>query len=1441
MSGTPSCGRPRFRDPLPGGALEVMRGALPAPYDRGMEHMTVRLDPTPDSEKVPVPKFDFDRYERFYGTPPASPRYLLAPRQDIPRPLAVQVSYTRFEGAARESDVVVRFPAGHPAGRAVTVAIPGDAADITDRLELVELTPVAPDRTFGTVTWEVTALLGNLAKLLWVIGAEHELVAEHLRDVTAQRNTETAHGASLDLLGLDLGAPRFPPRPHTVDDATIALFHLDDVPPAGADGIPVPDAEVATVIDSAAPPTPVSPGRPGRNTGARSGRTGRFAHAFGFGPDESLVTVDDAPAFALPATAALTVEAVVRTELTTTTGAVVAKRRKLNTRADTGWALTVGTFRGIDRNVRFSLSDGSTAVEVFADRDLGDGAFHHIAGVLSRADGTSTVLLHLDGQEVARRILDPPLGALTSSAELVIGRGTEARGDDDIPAQYTGLIEEVRVSGTARGTFDPVTGESDEQYRRRLRIFHRWLLPTPDRLQAAVNTAAGAIAAAPADPEPFVVRERGDTVATGGLPLRVLPTTLPVSQSLTAEGEFGTPEEATVGTATRDEPDFDPAWLISCPDRPGLTFEDDGDGRRTQLVVLRALDALLSRLADLDRPADGDPADPGEPAARALHVLKAYDPTSTGLHGVGRAVLLTHTPDISPARLGALAHAAGFGWVLHTKEGHIYAAQPRGEVFRITTPATDESPGPPDVTVRGALELGVEPDPSRLTDAEIRWSVLRSGAGDAAFRPRAPGTLHALAAGDVWVRVEVVRHGHVAGGTRRIRIGLSDTFLTAGRSITGTGRLDAGEAAAAGPPTDDFVPGMLRTRTDNLDRPPRLVDYGDEPGNRMMQRVTGDALDRLLALLAGTAGELEVLRSYLPEDEGEPPPGDAGETDPDAALHAQGRALRLRHTTLTAPALAARAFAAGFDHIRVDPAPPAAPDGPETVRVAVAAGEQLTVTRPSAAGAGEAAAAGHPVEVEAGRSVQLEAAPAAEPAAACFAPDGSQVFLAEPGTHRITSFTLKPVAGRPAPVMRLGTSRRVDLFPGALAFGGGHLFVAHEPRGRVAVLNPADLTPATTPPEILCPLPTALATDDDRLYVGCGDKTLRAFTLTTGQPAGTLPLPAAPRSLVVAARSPSLYAVLDDGHWCRVERATLALREKADTHDTGARAAAVTADGKKLYVICPGADPVRDGVVRVYRPPDADPKAEIDGFPAGAAPAALSLSADGKPLFVVTEGSPPAVGRVHVVDVATDVRLPLVFSPGRGGTALAASPAGTPYPPCLVMAPRHGGTVLLADLAPLREDPPGPPRLDAELPLGTGTGEVLAWSAVPHGHGTAEPATPHAPVCPILGRTPGRVMIRAAYLPGEGLRPYQCEIRLKPDLESNPDAAVTKEQYDVILNVLNWFHPLGVECRTDHLRALADLDPEGAEGPRLYTFPTYHVADPFSSPFIHLRKDDRHD
>ncbi|MFF9147264.1 LamG-like jellyroll fold domain-containing protein [Streptomyces sp. NPDC014861] len=1419
MTTTARRARLRFREPLPGGALAVMRGALPAPYDRGMERVAVPLGPQGTGGTIPVHAYDFQGYTRHYGRPPASPRYLLTPRQDISDPLAVDVAFVRDEGTEAEC-VTVRVPAGHPAHGAVTIPIPGRAVDVTDRLRLVSLTPRGPGGPVTTVTWEVTALLGNLAKLLWVIGAEHETLAARLRDVTAQRDTETAHGASLDLLGLDLGAPRFPPRPHTVDDDTVALFHLDDLPPLDEAGLPTPGAEPATVVDAAAR------GREGVNQGAHSGRTGRFAHAFAFGPG-SAITIAHAGAFDLPAGAPFTVEAIVRPDRATAYGPVATKRGRLDDPGSKGWALVVGAFRGIDRNLRLSLSDGSTQVDLYADRDLGDGSFHHIAGTLAHTATTSTAVLHLDGREAARHVTDDPLGELSSGAELVLGQGKKNLADGTpTTLQYQGLLEEVRLSSTARDTFTPVTGEADEQYRRRLAIFHRWLLPTPDALQAAVNAVAGPIAGS-ADPAPFVVREQTEPVVTGGQLLRVLPRTLPVSQSIAADGTLGAPEEAAVGTADQDEPDFDPTWLVRHPDLSGLAFADDGDARRMQLTVVRALDALVARLG---------------PNAGPLRVLKAYDPgpDATGLHGVGRAVLLalTEATAVDAARLGALAHAAGFGWVQHTRDGHVYAAQPRGDAFRITTggpgtgpdtdadadrdPGTgpDAGPGLPDVVEGDALTLRVEPDPSRLPDAEIRWSVLRQEAGDAAFLPGRPGILHALTAGDVTVRVEVTHHGHVGSGTRRLRIGLGDTALTAGGSISGTGRHGATETASAGPPTPDFDPRLLHLRTDDLSRSPRPVDYGPGHANRLMQRVTGEALDRLLDVLAATDGQLVVLASYSAQEGGRPTPGPA-DPDPDTALHAQGRALRIRHSTLTAPALAARAFAAGFDHIRVDPP---TPGGPETVRVAVRPGEQLTVTGPT--------------EVTVDETVPFEAAPAAAPAAACFAADGSLLFLADPGAHRITSVTLTEAEGQPCPDLALGASRRVAPFPGALALGGGRLFVAHERLGRVTVLDPVDLEPAAAPPEPLCPSPAALATDADRLYVGCGDATLRAFALTTGAPATPLNLPAAARSLAVAADSPSLYVLLADGRWCRVERATLTLREEVATGDPKARSLAVTADGTKLYLISPGPGTSGGGRVLLYRPPDATPKVVLSDFAPGTEPVALSLSGDERLLYVATAGSPSAAGRVLLVDTTADVRLPQVFSPGRGGPALAASPAAAPYPPCLVMAPRRSGTVLLADPAPLAAEPPAPPRLAAEVPLGTGLGEVLVWSTTPEGPGTAEPTTPHAPLCTVAGVTPGRVLLRAAHLTAEGLLPYQCEVDLKEGTAPT-GAKITKEQYDLILNVLNWFHPVGVECRTDRLRTLAGLDDEDRERPSLHTFPTYHVADPFSSPFIRLRKDGR--
>src|SRR6185312_10345895 len=81
------------------------------------------------------------------------------------------------------------------------------------------------------------------------------------------------------------------------------------------------------------------------------------------------------------------------------------------------------------------------------------------------------------------------LGALSNDEPVVFGQGRESPAATTADAQYAGLLQEVRISRTARTSFEPVTGEGDDHYRMRLRLFQRWLLPTPDALRAALNEA----------------------------------------------------------------------------------------------------------------------------------------------------------------------------------------------------------------------------------------------------------------------------------------------------------------------------------------------------------------------------------------------------------------------------------------------------------------------------------------------------------------------------------------------------------------------------------------------------------------------------------------------------------------------------------------------------------------------------------------------------------------------------------------------------------------------------------------------------------------------------------------------------------------------------------------------------------------------------------------
>jgi hypothetical protein len=352
----------------------------------------------------------------------------------------------------------------------------------------------------------------------------------------------------------------------------------------------------------------------------------------------------------------------------------------------------------------------------------------------------------------------------------------------------------------------------------------------------------------------------------------------------------------------------------------------------------------------------------------------------------------------------------------------------------------------------------------------------------------------------------------------------------------------------------------------------------------------------------------------------------------------------------------------------------------------------------------------------------------------------------------------------------------------------------------------------------------AIAADGTSLFVGCaGDTTLREYDTGTNQQVASLSLPGVPQSIAPVPGGASLYVVIDGDRFCQVNRASLTLAGPPVSTGSGAAGAVVTADGQRLYVACSTDNPGNGtGTVRVYTTSNNQQATVITGFPRGTAPAVVTMGPDQKYLYVATPGPSPADGRVYVVAIPANVLLSQVFTPGAGTSGLATSPSAAPYQQCLLAVSAAAGTVTLGDPAPLSLAQPEPPTVVASVALGSGAGEQLGWSTVPFSSGQVTLSSLVTPTVQITATAPGTALVRALYVRGRHLQPYQFEVRLNQNLDPQASVTITKDQYDLVMNALNWFHPIGVEVRTARLRAHvvelsalnADLFPE-------YTYPVY--------------------
>jgi len=895
---------------LPLQSVTQMARRLTTPFGRGADTLQLALLPQGSGTTAAFAGYDFAEHRALFDRP-AEPRYVVAALTDVASDTVVTIDYTATPGGPAQPPIELVVPAGTLAGASFLVdlgAHEGEGA----RLTRLTMSPAAPGGE-AAKAWRVAALLGTTAKLLWVLGWERDHLRRQIKRTVRQRQLTNALGLSLDLIGYDLGIPRFPPLPYSFDEPTVALYHLDD-------------PSLSTTAEDVMGRYPGRTGHTGTVTGAvQPAVTGRFGSGFAFSGANAAVVIPPHGDFDLGAGDSFTVECFVRPVKGAPEGRLLSKHPDPAT-GQAGWALSVGEFgRGLPLNPRWLASDGANPpVAVFADRSLSTERFTHLAGVVDRTSGTAS--LYVDGALAAQA----PLGALQSVANgepVLIGHGGAA---------LQGVVDEVRISRTARRDFFPALGERDDNYRERLRFFRRWVLPTPANLLALLNEGIGAVNG---DQAPLVLNDVTTTIVGGVATVTVDPVQLLPGVTMDSAGRRRVTEAGVCGSAA-DEPLFDPAFLVTHSDprvayQPAPTRvlgpnEPPPDSHKMQLAVARAVNALL----DLAAP---------EGAGGKLIVRSAFDPRVGDLRRTGRGILFTHEK-IDTGRLAALAHRSGFDFVSCSGvPGGVYASCVLREYLEIVaTPAANFTGM--DGAVGDALHLAVNPPPP--AHSTYRWIAIPCGKGEAAI-VTFPGdgstaTVQVTAPGELTVKVDVAVRGATVSATRVLRLGIHDLPNLATIGSDGT---PAVTEAVAGSPDPFFSTAFLVKHQD------ARASYGADPNTHLMQASVAAPLTRLLDLITagGSGGTLFVDSAFDPASTG---------------LAGVGRALTLRHSVLTGGQLSPLAFAAGFTFVaRQDPA----------VLVRQGAGDLVSVAGPRRVDEGEKvtlASGVHPGDV--GAAVRLQ-------------------------------------------------------------------------------------------------------------------------------------------------------------------------------------------------------------------------------------------------------------------------------------------------------------------------------------------------------------------------------------------------------------------------------------------------------------------------------------
>jgi hypothetical protein len=117
------------------------------------------------------------------------------------------------------------------------------------------------------------------------------------------------------------------------------------------------------------------------------------------------------------------------------------------------------------------------------------------------------------------------------------------------------------------------------------------------------------------------------------------------------------------------------------------------------------------------------------------------------------------------------------------------------------------------------------------------------------------------------------------------------------------------------------------------------------------------------------------------------------------------------------------------------------------------------------------------------------------------------------------------------------------------------------------------------------------------------------------------------------------------------------------------------------------------------------------------------------------------------------------------------------------------------------------------------------WSAETIGRGRGSFDFVLRPQVRFAPREPGLLALHVFFHEQNinAMLPYTFEVRLKPALEA-ANAVVSKPQYDLVMNILNYFHPIGVEVLTGRLRkSVVEIEQDPLKAFPAYTYPHFRT------------------